>query len=120
MFRAIWKSLTVVPVALLLGVTLTAPPVAAGDVPGGQAAFVAQKCDMCHSVAQAEIVAKVKSEKMKGPDLPAVARDTEWISQFLKREIQLDGQNHKKEYKGTEEELQAISAWLAQLEVPAE
>jgi mono/diheme cytochrome c family protein len=81
----------------------------------GLAAFNAQKCNMCHSVPQAEIVAKMKSEKMKGPDLPAEARESDWIMGFLKREVQVNGADHKKEYKGTDEELQAIAAWLIEL-----
>ena len=85
----------------------------AGD--DGQAAFTAQKCNMCHSVPQADIVAKVKSEKMKGPDLPNESREADWIASFVKREVQLDGADHKKEFKGTDEELQAIAAWLIAL-----
>jgi hypothetical protein len=81
----------------------------------GLAAFTAQKCNMCHSVPQAEIVAKVKSEKMKGPDLPNESRESDWISGFLKREVQLNDADHKKEFKGTDEELQVIAAWLIEL-----
>jgi len=81
----------------------------------GQAAFVGQKCSMCHSVPQAGLIATVKSEKMKGPDLPAAARDAEWLAGFLKREIQLEGKDHKKEYKGSAEELTAIVSWMAGL-----
>lgn len=91
---------------------LIGAPVAAGD---GQAAFTAQKCNMCHSVPQAEIVAKVKSETMKGPDLPNPDRDAAWIQDFLNRKVQIDGKDHKKEYKGTEEDLAAIAAWLVEL-----
>ena len=81
----------------------------------GQTAFVAQKCSMCHSVPQAGLTATVKSEKMKGPDLPAAARDADWLAGFLKREVQLDGKDHKKEYKGSPEELTAIATWMVGL-----
>jgi hypothetical protein len=70
---------------------------------------------MCHSVPQADVVAKMKSEKLKGPDLPSESREAEWLVGFLKREVQLDGADHKKEFKGTDEELQAIAAWLVAL-----
>jgi hypothetical protein len=70
---------------------------------------------MCHSVAQAELTATIKSEKKKGPDLPAASRDSEWLISYLKREVQLDDKDHKKEFKGTDEELQAIAAWLVEL-----
>ena len=91
---------------------LISAPVAAGD---GQAAFTAQKCNMCHSVPKAEIEAKVKSETMKGPDLPNPERDAAWIQDYLNKKVQLDGKDHKKEFKGTEEELAAIAAWLVEL-----
>jgi len=96
----------------LLGPVAGSTVAVAGD---GMAAFTAQKCNMCHSVPQAEIVAKVQSEKLKGPDLPAESRESDWIAGFLKREVQLNGSDHKKEFKGTDEELQAISAWLIEL-----
>ena len=100
-------------IALALIGPLGSTIVSAGD--DGQAAFTAQKCNMCHSVPQADIEAKMKSEKLKGPDLPAAARDAEWLTGFLKREVQLNGADHKKEFKGTDEELQAIAAWLGTL-----
>ena len=81
----------------------------------GLAAFTTQKCNMCHSVPQAEVVAKVKSETMKGPDLPNEPREVDWIKGFMKREVQLNDKDHKKEFKGTDEELQAIAAWLIEL-----
>ena len=86
--------------------------VAAAD---GKAVFTAQKCNMCHSVAQAELTATMKSEKMKGPDLPAESHDSKWLVSYLKREVQLNDKDHKKEFKGTDEEAQAIAAWLVEL-----
>jgi mono/diheme cytochrome c family protein len=86
--------------------------VAAAD---GKEIFTAQKCNMCHSVPQAELTAKVKSAKMKGPDLPNEARESEWIAGYLKRDVQLNDKDHKKEFKGTDEELQEIAAWLIEL-----
>jgi mono/diheme cytochrome c family protein len=82
----------------------------------GQATFTAQKCNMCHSVPSVELTATMKSEKMKGPDLPDDPRDSEWLTSFLKREVKLDGKDHKKEFKGSEEDLDAIVAWLVELQ----
>ena len=92
------------------------PLVSAEEAADGQASFVSSRCNMCHSVPQAEIVAKVTSEKMKGPDLPNEPREVDWIKGFMKREIQFNDKDHKKEFKGTDEELQAIAAWLIELE----
>lgn len=99
-------------VALALIAPLAGPAFAES---AGLAAFTGQKCTMCHSVPQANLVAKVKSEKMKGPDLPT-AREAEWMTGWIKHEIQVEGKNHKKAYKGTDEDLQAIVAWLIELE----
>ena len=88
---------------------------AAEELPDGRELFAAQKCNMCHAVPQADLVAMVKSKKMKGPDLPADSREPDWIERFLKREVQLKGKDHKKEFKGTAEELRAITAWLVTL-----
>ncbi len=103
-------------VALALAGPLTDPtPVAAEDLADGRALFIDQKCHMCHSVPELDVVAMAKSKKMRGPDMPAESREPDWIVRYLKREVQLNGKDHKKEFKGTEEELRAIAAWLVEL-----
>jgi mono/diheme cytochrome c family protein len=99
--------------ALLL---LLALPATGADSPG-KTAFLAQKCNLCHGVEAEGIEAKTSSEKLKGPDLTLVAsrHDAEWIAKFVKREIQQNGADHKKEFKGSDEELQAIIDWLKAL-----
>lgn len=93
-----------------LGSALTAN---AEGQPDGKAIFLAQKCNMCHGVAAASIEATVKSEKMKGPDLSGFeAADVEAMKKFLLLKGEIDGQKHKKEFKGTDAELQAVLDWL--------
>lgn len=89
--------------------------VSAEEAADGQALFVSSKCNMCHSVPQVEIVAMIKSKKMQGPDMPATPRESEWIAGFLKREIQLNGKDHKKEFGGADSDLKTISTWLSEL-----
>ena len=103
----------VIIVAILI---LVVAPSNADDA--GKKAFVDAKCGRCHTVASADIKASVKSEKMKGPDLDKIGatRDVEWITKFVKREIKLDDKNHKSQWKGTDEDLETISKWLASLE----
>ncbi len=87
--------------------------VASAEEPAkGQQVFDAQKCNMCHSVSTAGIEAK--SEKMFKGDLVNLAetRDAEWLAQYLTRKTQLEGEDHKKEFKGSDEELQALVDWL--------
>jgi cbb3-type cytochrome oxidase cytochrome c subunit len=84
---------------------------------GGKAVFLAQKCNMCHSVASHDIEATTKSEKMKGPDLSDVGNrhDADWFPGFLKKETELNGKKHGKEVKASDEELAALVGWLAGL-----
>jgi len=89
----------------------------AGPAASGSELFVQHKCDTCHSVAAAGIEAKVKVDKMKGPDLGGY-KDTKGpgvLLQYQRQEIELDGKKHKKKYEGTSEDFDAILAWLAGL-----
>jgi len=75
------------------------------------------KCNMCHAVPAADIEAKTTSDKMKGPDLGGkVEADLETLAAYMRKTGELDGKEHKKEFKGTDEELQAIVDWLGSLE----
>ena len=101
--------------AFLVAILAIAAPSFADDA--GKKAFVDAKCGRCQTIASADITASVKSEKMKGPDLDKIGaqRDAEWITKFVEREIQLDEKNHKSAWKGSDEELETISKWLASL-----
>jgi cytochrome c2 len=80
----------------------------------GKAVFEAQKCGMCHAVSTAGIEATTKSEKMKGPDLAGCvqAHEAGWVAKYLKKEVDIEGKKHPKEFKGTEEEFTALVAFL--------
>lgn len=75
--------------------------------------FTDQKCNMCHGVSTVGIEAKTKSEKMKGPDLVNLAGewDGEKMIAYMTEEVEKDGKKHK-QFKGTDEELQALVDWL--------
>ena len=83
----------------------------------GREAFQNLKCSLCHAVPAAGIEAKAKSEKVKGADLGEAepVRGAEELASYLRQETELDGKRHKKEFKGSDEELQAIVAWLTRL-----
>jgi mono/diheme cytochrome c family protein len=102
-------------------VALTPAPAAAADaaaVPDGMKVFQDMKCSLCHSVESKAIERTSKSDKMKGPDLSDVGstRTIEWLVGFVKREETLNGEEHKKEWKGTDEELGKLATWLVTLE----
>lgn len=81
----------------------------------GKAIFLAQKCNLCHGVSSAGIAQT--SDKMKAPDLAGTvkAADAPKLIKFL-RKLEPGGEKnkkHSKEFKGTDEEAQAILDWLA-------
>ncbi len=84
------------------------------DCADGKAIFTESKCDMCHSVKAAGIEAKVKSEKMQGPDLTGVGsrHEADWIVKYVNKEVQLNDKDHKGAFKGSDEDLQSLIAWL--------
>ncbi len=92
----------------------------AGDPAAGKEIFLASKCNLCHAVPAAEIEAKTKSEKLRGADLGGpIEASFDAVAAYLRKQGDLDGKQHKKEFKGTDEEIQAIVDWLASLEVEA-
>ena len=103
---------------LCVALALLLPPAAAAEELDGKALFTdTHKCNMCHAVPAAEIEAKTKSEKMKGADLGGkLDKEFEEIAAYVRKEGELDGKTHKKPFKGTDEELQAIIDWLGSLE----
>jgi cytochrome c2 len=89
----------------------------AADAPG-KTVFMAQKCNMCHSIESLQIERTSKSEKMAGPDLSNVggAHLAPWITQYLTKEVaNSEGKKHGKDWKGTDDELKQLADWLATL-----
>lgn len=103
---------------LMLGLVATvAPRTAVADAGSGSAGkelFVTQKCQTCHALSTAGIEAKTTKGPMAGPDLAGIGAsyDAEWIAKYVKGEETIDGKKHKKPYKGSDEDLQAIIGWM--------
>ena len=120
-------SILALPILVAGAVTLLgagAPAIAAegGAGPPGMQAFVALKCSLCHSVESLGIERKSKSEKTKGPDLSTVgsSHDAAWLKRWLREEVaNADGKKHGKAFKGTPEQLEQITGWLATLKKKA-
>jgi hypothetical protein len=83
---------------------------------GGAELFTEAKCNMCHSVASADVVATVKSDSMKGPDLGGFKYegDTAELLAFLGQTATPNDVKHKKKWAGTQADLDAILAWLGE------
>lgn len=103
----------------LLGTLAVGPaPAGASDLDGEALFTETHKCSMCHGVPAAGIEAKTTSDKMKGPDIEGpVEVELEQLASYLRKQGEMEGKEaHKKEFKGTDEELQAILDWLGSLE----
>ena len=101
-------------VAAAVPVLLAALFVPASAAPDGKAVFMAQKCNLCHSIDAAGIARTSKADKTKGPDLGGVAKrhDAAWMKRFLNKEEMLNNKKHLKAFTGTPEELDALIAWV--------
>lgn len=112
----------VIAAALACGALYAASPAAAAAAapaagsPDGKAIFLAQKCNLCHAISAAGIDSIVKAPAMRGPDLGGVVagKGADWATKFLKHQVNLDGKPHKKEWTASDEDLQALVAWLGE------
>ena len=87
----------------------------------GKAIFLSAKCESCHAIKSMSIEAK-KAEgedagDNKGADLSDVGlkHDAEFIAKYLQKLEAIEGKKHMKKFKGTEDELKMLAAWLAEL-----
>lgn len=99
--------------------------------PAGKTLFLTYKCNSCHSVTAAGIERKASAEaaepaagaasEKKIVDLSSTGLDAkaEWLPKYLKKlETTKDGKKHLKGWKGTDEELTTLSAWLMEQKAP--
>jgi mono/diheme cytochrome c family protein len=119
MKQTIGFTLSVLVAVALLAVFYSGPAasgaMAAAAAPAnldGKQIFLAQKCNLCHSIPTAGIERTVKSEKMAGPDLVNVKEDAGTLTKFLKKQAEINGKKHSKTFTGTDEELGALIAWI--------
>lgn len=112
-------------ILLVLATTFLFTAFYAGPVAGqagkldGKAIFLAQKCNLCHSVPTAAIEKTTKSEKMAGPDLVNVKEDAAFLAKYLRKQADHKGKKHGKAFTGSDEELGALIAWIqAQTQPP--
>jgi cytochrome c5 len=96
--------------SILLLAALCLPAAAAAAVPDGKALFLAQKCNMCHNVPTAGIEKTMKTSTAS--DLVNVKGDAATVAKVLKKQADVGGKKHPKEFKGTDEELNALVAWI--------
>ena len=127
-----WSVVTAMAAAALLAACVAgAAGVKADQAPGGKDLFVTSKCNSCHSIETEKVELKKTANADKGaatataarkkPDLSGVGakKDAAWISQYLLKEVKLETKLHPSvKLRGTPEELQVLSDWLASLKTP--
>jgi len=101
---------------------------AKAEVPAGQQVFLKYKCNSCHTLEAAKVVkvededeAKDSSTKRKPPDLSGVGKkhNAAWMEKYLTKKEMIDGERHSKKFRGADEELKAVTAWLETFKVEA-
>jgi cytochrome c2 len=105
----------------VVGLAFMASAEQSSDNPG-KAAFLSNKCNMCHSV-ESEKIEKASggyqksSEKNVPPDLSGIGKkqNAEWFGKYLKHQEAMNGLKHARTWRGTDAELQALSKWLESL-----
>jgi mono/diheme cytochrome c family protein len=104
---------TVLAFAFVAVMSTGAPREAAAQAKlDGKAIFMAQKCNLCHTVSSASIQATMKSSK--APDLTNLAakQDAKVLNDYLRKKGMINGKKHVKDFTGSDEELGALIAWL--------
>jgi mono/diheme cytochrome c family protein len=112
MNKTIGFTLSVLIAIFLLAVLYSGPAAGQAAKLDGKAIFLAQKCNVCHSVPTQGIERTMKSEKMAGPDLVNVKEDAAFLGKFLRKQADLHGKKHGKAFTGSDEELGALIAWI--------
>jgi mono/diheme cytochrome c family protein len=124
-----WKlSLSAITLGMILTALGSSPARAEDAGAAGQKLFLKLKCTQCHSIDSLKI-ARVKAvegeeeeaevdesgKKVEPPDLSGVGNEfnADFIKKWLNKEEKINGKKHKKKFKGSPEELQAISDWMA-------
>jgi mono/diheme cytochrome c family protein len=110
--KALGFTVSVLAAAVLLAALYSGPAAGQPAKLDGKAIFLAQKCNMCHSVPPAGITATTKSEKVKGPDLVNVKHDAKVLVDYLRKKADVNGKKHSKAFTGSDEELGALIAWI--------
>ena len=89
--------------------------VALADDDPGKKIFLDSKCNTCHSVESQDIKKTMASSK--APDLSNVGADhnEEWLTKWMKKEVDLEGKKHSKTWSGSDDDLAKLVKWMATL-----
>ena len=90
--------------------------------PNGKDVFLKYRCNSCHTIkaqgvekkAAAEEAGEKSDSDKQPPDLSDVGKKVkaDWIAKFLLKQEKLDGELHRKKFRGTDAELKTVATWL--------
>lgn len=83
------------------------------DNSNGQKIFSDKKCTVCHTINSSHITSK-KTDAVDLSDAGMLG-NSEFIAKYLNKNESILGKKHKILFKGTDEELETLSEWLAGL-----
>jgi mono/diheme cytochrome c family protein len=114
--KNIVKSLLLGATALAFIGVVTTTSTAGGD---GKVIFTASKCSSCHSIESQGIKRTVdpKPGEVVPSDLSGAGlkHDAAWFEKWLMKEVELEGKTHIKKFKGSDDDLKTLCAWLGTL-----
>ncbi len=108
------KTLLLLSVAILFLIGFSAQLALAEDAPGKKL-FMEQKCNTCHSVESQQITKTMASSKASDLSDVGNKRTEEWMTKWMKKEVDIDGKKHTKGWTGKEEDLTTLVKWMATL-----
>ena len=82
----------------------------------GKTIFVDKKCSGCHGIEAAGLLKK-STGKTGPPDLSTVGskHDAVWMAKFVQKNEALNEKKHMIKFNGSDDELKALTQWLASL-----
>jgi cytochrome c553 len=90
----------------------------AADAADAKELFVDGKCIRCHSVEAQGVAARPRTgdeDAVTDLSKAGTERTVEWMQQYLRKEVDLEGVRHPLKYRGSDEDLRTLAAWLAAL-----
>ena len=108
------KTTLLLSIAILFLIGFSVQLAMAEDAPGKKL-FLEQKCNTCHSIESQQITKTMASSKASDLSDVGNKRTEEWMTQWMKKEVDIDGKKHSKSWTGKEEDLTTLVKWMATL-----
>jgi mono/diheme cytochrome c family protein len=109
---------------LALTCLLTFPFLASAASKDGKTIFLDHRCNLCHSVDDLGIHAKLKGEGLpdKAPDLSHASNlipSEAWLEGWLHKKETKDGKTHPMKFVGNHKQMRTLADWLMSLKAGA-